>query len=298
MTLDLIILGNLGSLGSELSRYFESKFNVIGIDLGNVDLMNSDSLVKFLEGESKLNRSRAVVINAAGIMGAKESQINPLQYFERNGVLPYLTRKAIGKIYEKLLYVQISSETVYGASNNIEEIYNEESSCNPLHNYAVSKLIGEQLLAASQDETTKTLILRVPIVIFAPQKYPNALTEMTNEIISSKKATIFGEGSHIRNYVTVEILLFYVEAILEEYIARDKCDNGVERFNIPGLSISPNDYLNELKRKFDFKRVYVDGGKSGFSLLTSSQKFQAKFPECRHKQTLEHLAEYIVGSYE
>lgn len=298
MTTDLIILGNQGSLGNELSSYLSPKHQVIGIDLDDVDLMDSNSLVNFLETESSLEKSRVTVINVAGLMGAKESQNNPCVYFERNGVLPYLTRKAIGRVYARQLYIHFSSETVYGLSQSSENVFNEESSCQPFHNYAISKLVGEQLLVASQDETTKTVILRVPIVIFPKQKYPNALTEMLSEIKLTKKATVFGDGKHIRNYTTSEFLLLCMDAILDKYNTVNYCGSGVELFNIPGISVSPNELLSELEKTFSFERRYVDGGSSKFSLLTTSKKFYETFATFEHRPTFQYLMKYVLGSHE
>lgn len=294
--MDILILGNRGALGKILSQALSKRFDTYGLDLDDLDLLDECEFREKLIELSKHKRDFLAVINCAGLMGAKESNQNPEPYLKSNGILPYISRKNISDFFDKYLYIQISSETVYGPSINIEKPFTEVDPCLPAHNYALSKLIGEQLLVSGQDKKSITLILRVPIIIYPSQKYDNALTEMIKQIKETGKVTVHGDGSHVRNYVDCQYLINCIEMLLTNYWKFDKTNFGVDLFNIPGVSIAPNDFLDSLSKVIEFHREYFEGATTATSLVSDASKFLNTFSNFKFRPNYGDIYSNIVGS--
>ena len=292
----IVILGDKGSLGSVLSLFFSEKHNVVGIDLDKLDLSRYDDYEEELKKLFDFDLSKTVIINCVGIMGAKESEVDPSKYYEINGVLPYKLKQFFASNIKNHLFIQISSETVYGKCKYDNQIFSEDDLCLPQHNYGLSKLISEQLLKSADNTRGATIILRTPVLLFKAQKYPNALSQIYDEINTKGSATLFGNGEHKRQYTIAEEFAMDLEKLLDNWITNPKKFAQCEMINMPGIAISTKEFTDVLAKShnLEFEVLLRDNASSAFSLLSSSNKFSKICNTIRIHGSVKHLVEWVV----
>jgi dTDP-4-dehydrorhamnose reductase len=291
----IIVLGNKGSLGSILSLFFSKKHDVVGVDINDLDLSKYDNYKEGFANLFDFNVNNTVIINCVGIMGAKESEADPFKFYEVNGVLPYKLKQFFTSNLKNHLFIQISSETVYGKSTHNGQIFSENDLCLPQHTYGLSKLISEQLLKASDNSKGGTIILRTPVLLFKDQKYPNALNHIRNEINEKGCATLFGTGEHKRKYAIAENFALDLENLLEHWSTDRKKFTLCEVVNMPGTEISTKEFVDILSKKYDlkFQILFKDNPKLAFSLLSSSNRFSLITNSTVNHGSVENLVKWI-----
>lgn len=293
--MQIVILGAKGSLGSILSLFLSLKYKVIGVDIDSMDLSKYENYENQLKELFDFNLQNTVIINCIGIMGAKESESNPCQYYEINGILPYKLKQFFDSKLKNYLFIQISSETVYGKSINNEQVFNENDKCSPQHIYGLSKLISEQLLKSTDKTKGTTMILRTPILLFKTQKYPNALTYITSEINKTGCATLFGNGEHKRRYAVADKFAQDVEDLISCWATDSKIFQSYEVINMPGTKISTKEFVDILLRdyKLEFRVKFVENAKLAFSLVSSTEKFSLVTKSTRSDDSVDCLVRWI-----
>jgi len=291
----IVILGNKGSLGSLLSSFLSVNYSVVGIDIDKVDLSNYGDYEQHFTELFDFDLKNIVIVNCVGVMGAKESELNPYIYYEINGVVPFKLKQFFDFKLKSYLFIQISSETVYGKSINNEQVFNEEDSCSPQHIYGLSKLISEQLLKSTQNTNGTTLILRAPIILFKGQKYPNALTHIYSEIHHKGSATLFGTGEHRRKYILANQFAQDIENLIGCWAKDSTKFAPCEVLNMPGIEISTKEFVDILLRddelKFEIK--FEDNAKLAFSLLSSSMKFSLVTGYTKSDDSVDSLVHWV-----
>ena len=132
-------------------------------------------------------------------MGADLSKSKIEKFFLINGV-KIINPLFFLKKYNIEKYILLSSETVYGKGLN----KNENSKKNPLHPYGYSKLFAELNLKNSleiiKNKTIKTIIIRLPVIVFKSKKNLNTLSSICSDFKNKKKIFFFGDGKHRRKY--------------------------------------------------------------------------------------------------
>jgi nucleoside-diphosphate-sugar epimerase len=267
---NLIVLGDKSSIAQNFLNLYKKEFNIIKIDYPYLDATKNDFLKKI---KKKIEvKKKYIIINFIGRMGADESKNDIEKFLLINGafpIIPILNQEII-KI-EK--YIFLSSETIYGLGNNLRE----ENHKNPIHPYAISKLIAEVNIKKAYENLKKknfpVVILRVPIVIFNKQKFNNTLTSICNDYDNSNNVVIFGNGKHFRKYIAAKDLSKIINIIINK-----KLDNKLEIYNIPGVKANSLQILEILKKiyKKKSKIKFIDSKKS-FSLTSNSLKFKKEF---------------------
>lgn len=289
----IIILGNKGSIGSYLHKRFDSLENqVYGFDQPEIDFGNPEKTVSFLEDLFGSKLDLATIINCVGLMGADESRNRLPEYIRINATAPFFLYHEIASKYPSNLFVHLSSETVYGPATESES-FSEESTTNPIHNYALSKLIGDILLTQLK-RTRPPLILRLPIVLFKEQKFANAAYNVYREAIRDGSVTVFGTGDHRRKYTTTDWLGQDLLAIINQI--RNNADSG-GIYNFPGLVFSINELLAELEHALAKKidRNYVDSQSKAFSLVASHAKFTNFCKTTLERRKIQDVLEFMGG---
>lgn len=295
--MQIVILGNKGSVGSLLSSHLSLKHDVVGVDSDVMDLSKYQNYENYLKGLFDFDSQKIVIINCVGIMGAKESVLDPYRYYEINGILPFKLKQFFDSVLESYLFIQISSETVYGKSNNNEHVFTENDSCSPQHIYGLSKLVSEQLLKVPAKSGCSTLILRAPILLFKKQRYPNALTYIINEITKTGSATLFGNGEHKRRYLVEDMFVQVLEELIKCWSIDPTIFEPFKVLNMPGTEISPKEFVEILLRDYQkmFKVKYDEDAKFAFSLLSSSEEYVLTTKSTRSNNSANSLVSWILG---
>jgi UDP-glucose 4-epimerase len=126
----VLVTGATGFIGKRFVEYSRSNFQIISLSLRNKSI-------------AELNLNNAdVIVHLAG----KAHEMGPIDdktYFDINYTLTrQLAEKAVEQKVSQFIYM--SSTKVYG--DNVKEILNEQSPCNPEDAYGKSKLEAEKFL--------------------------------------------------------------------------------------------------------------------------------------------------------
>ena len=284
MKKNIIILGSNGSIGIILKHFFKDSFNIYSFDIPGFDVLNKNHISFFLR---KLDKTKKyTIVNCIGLMGADSSKENVEKYIEINSFFP---SEFIENIIEKILiekYIFLSSETIYGFGKNLLE--NDKK--NPIHPYGISKLIAEINIKKIFGKIRKKIpiiILRIPVVIFHKQKFDNTLTLICNDF-KKRKVTIFGNGTHERNYIFIKDFCEIISLIVIK-----KMSKLIHVFNVPGNRCSSINIVKILQKKYQ-KKINIDFKKSNksFTLVSSSKKFNKIF-KFKLKYNLKKIIELL-----
>ena len=188
--MDILVVGGAGYVGGGIVDLLSKKHNVTVYD----SLIYENSFrkdVDFIFGDirdyKKLNpilNNYDAVIWLAALVGDGACAINPTLTHEINAeTVSNLTKNFSGKI------VFLSTCSVYGAQDGI---LNEDSSVNPLSEYASSKLIAEKYL-----EDSDAIIFRLGTLFgigdqFSRIRLDLVVNILTTKALQDKKMSVFG----------------------------------------------------------------------------------------------------------
>lgn len=266
---NIILLGHKSSIGRSFYNTFKNDFLFTLIDRPEFNVLNKNSVNKILQ---KIDlKKKYLIINCIGLMGADQSKKGVENFININGIFPseifeYFKKFKIEK------YIFLSSETVYGSGNN----YKEEDEKNPLHPYAISKLIAELNIRnriKMQKINFPTIILRVPIVIFNKQKFHNTLTSIFDDYLNKKTISIFGNGRHKRGYIFHSDL----NKALGKIILTKK-ERGLNILNIPSVKANSLEISSHISKKVgQHKKFNFIKSNKSFTLTSNAKKFEKKY---------------------
>ena len=286
---NIIILGSKGNIGSSLFKYlskYKKNFNTIGFDLPKFDLMKKDFLINISKKIDK--KKKYILINCTGLMGADQSKVKIENFFLINGV-KIVDPLFFLKEYNIEKYIFLSSETVYGKGLN----KNENSKKNPLHPYAYSKLFAELNLKNSlsilKNKAIKTIIIRLPVIVFKSKRNLNTLSSICHEFNNKKKILIFGNGKHKRKYLHTQDLNNFIKCIINYRFI-----NIINIFNGPGFICNSTDIVRKIEniKKIKKKLQFINSNKA-FSLTSSDNKIK-KIIKFRLKYNLNETIKYLL----
>ena len=223
----VVVTGGAGFIGSHLvEKLVALGAHVTVIDnlrtgnLENLTTVTSD--ITFINGDIrdkelciKTVANADAVFHLAAQVSVPESMQNPDECFQINvnGTFNLLEATRINKVKR---FVFSSSCAVYGEQDGP---CFETMTCHPASAYAYSKFMGEQLC---QQYAT---IFQVPTVcfryfnVFGPRQDPSSeyagvIAKFSDKMLKNEPITIFGDGSQIRDFVPVKLV---VQANLEGF---------------------------------------------------------------------------------
>jgi len=210
--MDILVVGGAGYVGGSIVDLLSKKNNVTVYD----SLIYENSFrkdVDFIFGDirdyKKLNpilNNYDSVIWLAALVGDGACAINPTLTHEINAeTVNNLTKNFNGKI------VFLSTCSVYGAQDGI---LNEDSSVNPLSEYASSKLIAEKYL-----EDSDAIIFRLGTLFgigdqFSRIRLDLVVNILTTKALQDKKMSVFG-GDQWRPLLHVKDVANAIDKTLE-----------------------------------------------------------------------------------
>jgi len=174
------------------------------INFEQINLCESNKLSKFIK-----SHSFEAVFHLAGYMQARESMRKPDLYYQNN---VQATRNLMNSIAspEKTKVIFSSSCSVYG--NN--DLASEDSSLNPLSNYAKTKSQSEIELSTAFKSFPKNLsIFRSEIPLFCDVQSETILPASARRILQGEKPVILGgefsteDGFAVRDFIDVRDLV-------------------------------------------------------------------------------------------
>lgn len=208
-SMNIVITGSSGFIGT---NFIKMSPNFI---IKEVDLLTTQIEMIDFSGIDSILHLAALVHQ---MKGAPEDL-----YFKVNRDLAFNVAQR-AKEYGVKHFVLMSTGKVYGESSKETYLFNEESPCNPLDPYGISKLEAEQLIKGLEDENFKVAIIRSPLVYGSGVK-----ANMFNLIKLVDKIAIlpFGGINNFRSVVYIGNLVALLQHIINNqvsgiFIAGDK----------------------------------------------------------------------------
>jgi len=260
------ISGGNGFLGKHILKSLRNSYSLLLSDIDDCNVLDLDSLIKNFS-----KKKPDLVIALAGIMGGHGSKKDLYKTFNINsfGLMNVLEACKITGIKNIIFF---SSLTVHGNSKIEGKKIQETDQYQTNHPYATSKIISEYILKDYQKYyNINTIVLRPTIIVGNLEGESNALNEFVEELYLDKDITIYGSGSHEREYLSVFDLSQAVKASIN-YL-QDK-DSIYEDFIISSNeSISMSNLAKLAINKIGKGKLnFIKKNSRAFSLVSDSLK--------------------------
>lgn len=209
-----VVTGGAGFIGSQLVKYLLNENyeitiidnlctgrleNLSGfedkIDFHNLDILELNELRKIVKDSDG-------IFHLAALTSVQESYLQKEKYDLVNVDGTENIFKLAKEFKIKVIYA--SSSSVYGNLTSIP--IKEDFSRNPLNPYGTTKLNDEILAEHYSNSGVEIIGLRLFNVYGIGQTgdYAGVITKFNESIQAGKPPTIFGDGSHVRDFVSVE----------------------------------------------------------------------------------------------
>lgn len=275
--MNIAITGATGFIGGHLVKYLLklNKYKIIILlqegekfDISsepNIEIINTNFSYTDL-----LNVFKSVdqIIHLAGVRMPKSNKYVSINYFyDANIKLLENILKAASKC-ETRRVIMSSSIAVYGDIIKSEYI-SENSMLNPINNYGLSKLIGEQLMYQfSRNTSIETVALRFSQIFGIGEKENLIMRNFINKCLKGEDIMIYPSGFQKRDYLYILDALNAIETVMDQdsmngfynigsniaYSAYEIADIIKEELNSPSkIIISKSNHL--------FNKIVMDNSK-------------------------------------
>jgi dTDP-glucose 4,6-dehydratase len=220
--LRVAILGGAGFMGGNFVRYLVRNLEdalILVYDkltyagrIENLHDVNESNRLRFVKGdicdEELLKHvlrefQPDIVINFAAETHVDRSINNPAPFLQTNVLGVFVVLEVLRKLDVGI--VHISSDEVYGDLHGVNGKADETWPLNPSNPYSASKASGDMLIKAyGRTYGLKYIIVR-PSNNYGPYQHPEKLIPRTViRLLLGKPATIYGDGSQVRDWLYVE----------------------------------------------------------------------------------------------
>ena len=214
----ILVTGGAGFIGSNFIRHILNKYRdykIVNLDkltycgnLGNLKDIAGNNNYRFVKGDitdsktvNELAADCDIIINFAAESHVDRSITDP-DGFVMTNVFGTHTLLQAAKKFEVKLFVQISSDEVYGSI--AEGAFREDSPLQPNSPYSATKASAD-LLARSYFVT-----YGLPVIItrssnnFGPYQYPEKIIPLfITNLIEGKKVPLYADGMNVRDWLFV-----------------------------------------------------------------------------------------------
>jgi len=209
-----VITGGAGFIGSHIAKHLvEKNHDVIVVDnLSRGRLENLSTIKEKIEFKKMdildFDSLKEVIFNSDGIFhqaaltSVSESFTQKEKYHDVNVKGTENIFKLAKEFKKKVVYA--SSSSIYGNTNSIP--IQENSEKNPINPYGVTKLDDEKLAKKYHNLGLSVIGLRYFNVygIGQTNDYAGVITKFIHQINLNKSPIIFGDGTHTRDFISVE----------------------------------------------------------------------------------------------
>lgn len=188
----IFITGGKGFLGNYIVK--ELKKHKYKVEAPSKKKFNINSKTHL----KKLKTKNKIIIHAAALCGAIESNLNYENFLQTNFLgTQNLILEMIKKKINKLIF--FSSLTVFGETS---KGVSEKSRFNSRHIYSLTKVLCEKLIVTlCKMHNISYIILRPTLVVGKNYKEPHALGDFVNKLSNGEKLEIYGTGNHKRDFI-------------------------------------------------------------------------------------------------
>lgn len=260
----ILVLGAMGFIGKSLVEKLANKYKILAFDNVESNIFSDNQNVEYIKGDfvtkddfNDLLTGVDKVIHLISTTTPRDTTDKIIEEVEEN-VLPTirLLESMVSCNVKEIIFAS-SAGTVYGETGN--RINSVTSVLKPKCSYGVQKCVIEQYLSFyAQKYGIKAKIVRITNPYGwgqNKQKMQGIIPIFVNRFLNDEEITVFGDGSHQRDYVFITDLVDSFEKVLEyrgeEYI-----------FNIGyGEYYSINDIISFIEKRMNkrFKKINYVG---------------------------------------
>lgn len=284
--MNILVTGSNGFIGFHLVNLLTSQgHNVIGIDNISSEskitqkirskILNKNKNFEFFKFDLKKKIPKKIIKNKINFIvhlaaqpGVRISQQKPKQTFNNN-ILTYINLLEFAKSNKVKNIIYASSSSVYGDTKKFRE--NNLNLKNITSVYAASKLTTEIISHVYQKLYNLNFIgLRFFTVYGEYGREDMAYYKFLNQIVKSKKITIFGKKNFKRSFTHVNDVVSCIDKLLNFYKKKHFFN---EIFNIGNQNeISLKSMISIIKQNFPikFREVYLNENLSDVEITKSN----------------------------
>ena len=210
---NVLVTGGAGFIGTHLCRFLHEKsHHIISLDTNHTGEVPWDCITADIRDGLQLD-GIDIIVHLAAQISVPRSIDNPDETLSVNvdGTSSIISAAESSGV-QKIIFA--SSAAVYGDSDTIP--IPETAPLIPQSPYAVSKIIGEELLKRSQIRTCALRFFNV----YGPSQsinggYAAVIPAFKNAVSTGKQCTIYGDGTQIRDFIHVSDLVRIIGLAIE-----------------------------------------------------------------------------------
>lgn len=217
----IIVTGGCGFIGSNFLRYMTIKYpnySFINIDKltysGNKENLKSIENLpnyKFIHEDicneqamKELITENSIIINFAAESHVDNSIKDPFIFTKTNILGTHTLLEAARKNKAKL-FVQISTDEVYGSLNFDSNSSKESDFLKPSSPYSASKAAAEMLCFGNMKTFRQPIIITRSSNNFGPYQFPEKVIPLfITNLIEGEKVPLYGTGKNVRDWIHVQ----------------------------------------------------------------------------------------------
>ena len=219
----VLITGNLGYIGTVLSKELENEFKITGYDIGYfkdcILQKQKNTFKQIIKDIQQVNKSDIENIDAIIHLAALSN--DPLGEFDKNNTYQtnYLATMNLAKLAKETKvkrFIYLSSQSMYGISDTTVELDEDNSEKNPVTEYAKTKWLAEQELNKLNSKDFTVVMLR-PSTVFGASPRLRCDIVFNNLVAcayTTKKIEIKSDGSPWRPVIHIKDVCSAIYACL------------------------------------------------------------------------------------
>lgn len=191
-----LVTGGGGFLGRHLSAALLRNGDQISYTGADCDITDSESVMRVMAGADGC-------YHLAGVASIQRCDLDPMGSYRLNVGGTVAVFDAAARLIPPVPVVYASSAAVYGDAER--QPVTEETECRPISAYGGAKLSCEIYASiAKLMDDVPSIGLRFFNVYGPGQSIPSAIPLMADQIKAGKPVTIYGNGTHTRDFIYVD----------------------------------------------------------------------------------------------
>ncbi|MGY8908602.1 MAG: NAD-dependent epimerase/dehydratase family protein [Flavobacteriales bacterium] len=204
----IIITGNSGFVGQNLSKYLKNNYDIIGVSRNGSK--SEKKIINYNQLQKNVLDDSFAFIHLAGKAHDLKKTSKDQEYFEVNTVL---TKTLFNQFLKSDCEVFFYMSSVKAAADTVEGLLTESVTPNPVTVYGKSKLAAENYILSKEIPKNKRVYILRPCMIHGPNNKGNL--NLLYSFVLKGIPYPFGIYENKRSFVSVENLCFVINELLE-----------------------------------------------------------------------------------
>jgi|TARA_B100000787_G_C16181519_1_gene292119 dTDP-glucose 4,6-dehydratase len=226
---NFLITGGSGFIGSHFVELLLSKDKkIINVDLKNDKILNiKNKNYKFKKGNicnykflnKIVDKKIDCIVNFAAQTHVDRSIDFPEDFVKNNILGTFNLLEIIRKKKLNTIFVQISTDEVFGSLSKNQKSFNEKSQIKPNSPYSASKASADHIVRSYNKTFGFKTIITHSSNNYGERQHPEKLIPLSiMQLINKKKIPIYGSGQNIRDWIYVKDNCKCIYAIINKKI--------------------------------------------------------------------------------